>query len=156
MSKTQVNKLHTLTGHNHSIYALAEGADPRFFYTGAGDGMVVEWDLDNPKDGRLIAKLPHSVYALTVDKERNLLFIGHKFAGIHVIDLDVKKEIWSLKITDQSIFGLQVYQDQLLVGTADGVIVILDIEERSVLRHVKIGDKSVRILSVDSIKNHLA
>ena len=156
MSKTQVNKLHTLTGHNHSIYALAEGADPRFFYTGAGDGMVVEWDLDNPKDGRLIAKLPHSVYALTVDKERNLLFIGHNFEGIHVIDLEVKKEIWSLKITDQSIFGLQVYHDQLLVGTADGVIVVLDIAERSILKHVKISDKSVRVLSVDPIKNHLA
>lgn len=156
MSKTQVNKLHTLTGHNHSIYALAEGADPRFFYTGAGDGMVVEWDLDHPKDGRLIAKLPHSVYALTVDAARNLLFIGHNFEGIHVIDLDVKQEIWSLKVTEQSIFSLKVYQDLLLVGTADGVIVVVDIAERSVLRHVKISDKSVRVMSIDPIRNHLA
>src|SRR5690606_313101 len=144
MSKTQVNKLHTLTGHNHSIYALAEGVDPRYFYTGAGDGMVVEWDLEHPKDGKLIAKLPHSVYALTVDKERNLLFIGHNFEGVHVIDLATKQEIWSLKITDQSIFDLQVFEDQLLVGTGGGVIVVLDIVERAVVRHIKISDKSVR------------
>lgn len=156
MPKTQVNKLHTLTGHNHSIYALAEGADPRFFYTGAGDGMVVEWDLDDPKDGRLIAKLPHSVYALTVDKERNLLFIGHNFEGIHVIDLATKEEIWSRKITDHSIFDLQVYEDKLLVGTGGGVIVVMDIDEKSVLRHIKISDKNVRVFSVDRVKKHLA
>lgn len=156
MPKNQVNKLHTLTGHHHSIYALAEGADPRFFYTGAGDGMVVEWDLDDPKDGRLIAKLPHSVYALTVDKERNLLFIGHNFEGVHVIDLDTREEVWSLKITDQTIFDLQVFGHLLLVGTGDGVIVVLDIEEKSILRHIKISDKSVRVLSIDQTRKHLA
>ena len=93
MTKIQVTKLHTLTGHNDCIYALAEGFDPQFFYTGSGDGMVVEWDLLNPKDGKLIAKLPHSVYALEVDKENKLLFIGHNFEGIHVIDLQENKEI---------------------------------------------------------------
>ena len=54
MAKIEVNKLQTLTGHNDCIYALTEGSDPRFFYTGSGDGMVVEWDLDLPKDGKLI------------------------------------------------------------------------------------------------------
>src|SRR5690554_6846277 len=132
MSKTLVNKLHTLTGHNHSIYALAEGADPRYFYTGAGDGMVVEWDLEDPKDGKLVAKLPHSVYALAVDRKRRQLFIGHNFEGIHAIDLDSKKEVWSRKITDHSIFDLQVFEDTLLVGTGSGVIVVMDIEEKSV------------------------
>src|SRR5690554_8012542 len=132
MPKTQVNKLYTLTGHNHSIYALAEGGNPRFFYTGAGDGMVVEWDLDEPKNGKLLAKLPHSVYALAVDKKRNLLFVGHNFSGVHAIDLASKEEVWSLKMTPRSIFDLQVYNDLLIVGTADGMVTVLDIEEKSV------------------------
>lgn len=156
MSKTQVNKLHTLTGHNHSIYALAEGADPQFFYTGAGDGMVVEWDLETPQDGKLVASLPHSVYALAVDQKRNLLFIGHNFEGIHVIDLNTKEEIWSLKITDQTIFDIQVYHNQLFVGTGGGVIIVIDIRERSVTKHIKISDTSVRVFSLDWKKNHLA
>ena len=95
MSKILVKKLHTLTGHNDCIYALREGADPRYFYTGAGDGMVVEWDLDHPKDGVLLARLPHSVYALEVDAKRNSLLVGHNYEGIHVIDLEEKKESWS-------------------------------------------------------------
>lgn len=156
MSKTQVNKLHTLTGHNNSIYALAEGPDPRFFYTGSGDGMVVEWDLASPKDGKLLARLPHSVYALVVDPKRDLLFIGHNFEGVHVVDLKTKKEIWSLKITAESIFDMKVYHDQLFVGTGGGVIVVLDIEERSIVKHIKISDASVRVFSLNEEKKHLA
>lgn len=156
MSKIQVNKLHTLTGHNDCIYALTEGSDPRFFYTGAGDGMVVEWDLDAPKDGKLIAKLPHSVYALAVDRERNLLIIGHNFEGIHVIDLNENKEIWNLKLTDQAIFDIKVFAGEILVGTGDGVLIVVDIAERSVKKHIKLSSKSIRVMSIASEKRHLA
>lgn len=156
MSKIQVNKLHTLTGHNDCIYALAEGSDPRFFYTGSGDGMVVEWDLDNPKDGKLIAKLPHSVYAISVDKERNLLFIGHNFEGIHVIDLNENKEVWSLKITDQSIFDIKIIGKSLFVATGDGVLTVIDIEEKSLVKHIKLSSKSARVMAVDNDQKHIA
>lgn len=156
MSKIQVNKLHTLTGHNDCVYALTEGSDPRFFYTGAGDGMVVEWDLDDPKDGKLIAKLPHSVYALEVDKERNLLFIGHNFEGIHVIDLNENKEIWSLKITDQAIFDIKVFGNEVYVGTGDGVLIIINIDERSILKHIKLSSKSIRVMAIASKKSQIA
>jgi WD repeat-containing protein 61 len=156
MSKIQVNKLHTLTGHNDCIYALSEGSDPRFFYTGAGDGMVVEWDLDRPKDGKLIAKLPHSVYALTVDRERNLLIIGHNFEGIHVIDLNENKEIWNLKLTDQAIFDIKVFGNEILIGTGNGILAVVDIEERSVKKHIKLSSKSIRVMSIAPTKRQIA
>lgn len=156
MSKIQVNKLHTLTGHNDCIYALAEGADPRFFYTGAGDGMVVEWDLDRPKDGKLIAKLPHSVYALSVDRERNQLIIGHNFEGIHVIDLIENREVWSLKLTDQAIFDIKVAGNEIFVGTGDGVLVVVDSDERSVKKHIKLSSKSIRVMALAPTKRQLA
>lgn len=156
MLKIKVNKLHTLTGHNDCIYALAEGSDARFIYTGAGDGLVVEWDLEQPKDGKLIAKLPHSVYALEVDKMRNLLFIGHNYEGIHVIDLQEKKEIWSIKITDKAIFDIKAYGNQLFVGSGDGVLIVLNIDERAVVKHIKLSEKSIRVMAVADIKMHLA
>lgn len=152
MSKIQVNKLHTLTGHNDCIYALAEGSDPRFFYTGAGDGMVVEWDLDLPKDGKLIAKLPHSVYALAIDSERNFLIIGHNFEGIHVIDLNENKEIWNLKITDQAIFDIKVFGGEILIGTGDGVLIVVDSVQRSVKKHIKLSSKSIRVMAIAAEK----
>jgi len=156
MSKIEVNKLQTLTGHNDCIYALTEGCDPRYFYTGAGDGMVVEWNLDHPEHGKLIAKLPHSVYALAVDPIRNLLFIGHNFEGVHVIDLVESKEIWSLKITDKAIFDIKVFGNEAFVGTGDGVLIVLDITKRSIKKHIKLGAKSIRVMSMATEKRHLA
>ena len=156
MSNIQVKKLHTLTGHNDCIYALAEGPDPRFFYTGSGDGMVVEWDLDNPKDGKLIAKLPHSVYAISIDKERNLLYIGHNFEGIHAIDLREKKEVWSLKFTNQSIFDIKIIGKSLFVATGDGVLTVIDIEEKSLIKHLKLSSKSARVMAVDKGQKNIA
>lgn len=156
MSKIQVNKLHTLTGHNDCIYALAEGSDPRFFYTGAGDGMIVQWDLDSPKNGKLVAKLPHSVYSLCVDHDRNILIIGHNYEGVHVIDLSENKEIWNLKLTDQPIFDIKIFGNEIFVGTGDGVLVIVDINERSIKKHIKLSSKSVRVMSIASGKRQLA
>ncbi len=156
MSKIQVNKLHTLTGHNDCIYALKEGADPRYFYTGAGDGMVVEWDLDHPKDGVLLARLPNSVYALVVDPKRNFLIVGHNYEGIHVIDLEEKVESWSLKLSSAAIFDLKVFGDELFVATGDGVLIVVDMQLRAVKRQVKLSSKSIRVLAIAPQKKHLA
>jgi WD40 repeat protein len=156
MSKILVKKLHTLTGHNDCIYALKEGADPRYFYTGAGDGMVVEWDLDHPKDGVLLARLPHSVYALEVDPKRNFLIVGHNYEGIHVIDLEEKMESWSLKLSSAAIFDLKIFGDELFVATGDGVLIVVDMQMRSVKRQVKLSSKSIRVLAIASEKKHLA
>ena len=156
MLKIQVNKLHTLTGHNDCIYALREGADPRFFYTGAGDGMVVEWDLDHPKDGTLLARLPHSVYALEVDSKRNTLIVGHNYEGIHVIDLAEKKESWNLKLGAAAIFDLKVFGDELFVATGDGVLFVVDLHARALKRHIKLSTKSIRVLAIANQKKQLA
>ena len=156
MSKIQVNKLHTLTGHNDCIYALREGADPRFFFTGAGDGMVVEWDLDHPKDGKLLARLPHSVYALEVDPKRNTLIVGHNYEGVHVIDLVEKKESWSLKLGTAAIFDLKIFGDELYVATGDGVLFVVDLESRGIKKHIKLSTKSIRVLAIAHSKKLLA
>ena len=156
MSKIQVNKLNTLTGHNDCIYALREGADPRYFYTGAGDGMVVEWDLDNPKDGTLLARLPHSVYALEVDAKRNTLIVGHNYEGIHVIDLIEKKESWNLKLSAAAIFDLRIFGEELFVATGDGVLFVVDLEARAIKRHIKLSSKSIRVLAIAPFKKQLA
>ena len=156
MSKIQVNKSHTLTGHNDCIYALKEGVDPRYFYTGAGDGLVVEWDLDHPKDGVLLARLPHSVYALEVDPKRNFLIVGHNYEGIHVIDLEEKMESWNLKLSSAAIFDLKIFGDELFVATGDGVLIVVDMQMRAVKRQVKLSSKSIRVLAIAPKKKHLA
>lgn len=118
--------------------------------------MVVLWDHEAPKDGRLMAKVGHSVYALEVDRERNLLVIGHNFEGIHVIDIENQKELWSLNLTNQAIFDIKILGEEILIGTADGVITVVDILSKSVKRHIKLSEKSVRVMAISPDQKTLA
>lgn len=74
------------------------------FFSAAGDGMVVRWNLQAPDQGELIANIPASVYALHCIPTANQLWIGQNFEGVHVIDLHTKKEIRSVKVTAAAIF----------------------------------------------------
>ncbi len=99
-----VKKLHTLTGHRDCVYALQQAGESNLFFSGAGDGQVVLWDLRKPEAGQLIARLPNSIYALHYLKESDLLVVGHNYKGVHLLDWRAKKEIGSLQITSSSIF----------------------------------------------------
>ena len=56
-SNIQVQKITTLTGHRDCVYTLAPSGEEHIFFSAAGDGMVVAWDLNNPDTGELVAKV---------------------------------------------------------------------------------------------------
>src|SRR5690606_39877538 len=58
----KVTKLHSFTGHRDAVYTLQGTDQPNLFCTGAGDGMVVLWDLEKPDEGYPVARLPNSIY----------------------------------------------------------------------------------------------
>ena len=95
MNKVTVSKLHTLTGHRDAIYTIA-GIDNRHFLSGAGDGMAVIWDIENPEEGRLLAKVPASIYAVRYHPFRKQAIVGQNFEGIHFIDIVSRKEVKTL------------------------------------------------------------
>src|SRR5687767_6162052 len=122
MSPVKVQKLHTITGHNDSIYTLQGSNDAGIFFSAAGDGMVVRWNLKDPDHGEVIAKLTHSVYALHHDRSSDVLIAGHNYEGIHLLDWKNKKEIGSLKLTGAAIFDIQAYDGKVVVASGDGVV----------------------------------
>jgi WD40 repeat protein len=93
---------------------------------------------------------------LATDALRNLLFIGHNFEGINVIDLNESKEIWSLKLTDKPIFDIKVFGDEAYIGTGDGVLIVVDINSKSIKKHIKLSTKSIRVMSIAPEKKQLA
>jgi WD40 repeat protein len=148
MSKIEVTKLHTLTGHRDCVYTLEGSGDDNLFFSGAGDGMVVAWNLSNPENGELIAKLPNSVYALHYHKLSNLLVTGHNFEGIHVLDWQNKSEVGSLQLTTASIFDLQSHNDDLFVATGDGTIMKVALQSLSILAKNQSSEKSARTIAI--------
>ncbi|MFA0962791.1 WD40 repeat domain-containing protein [Roseivirga sp. BDSF3-8] len=155
-SPVKVEKKQTLTGHRDCIYTLEAGSDGKHFYSGGGDGLVAEWDLSDPENGRLLAKLPASVYGLHHMPQTNTLVVGQNFEGIHLVDLTERKEKGSLRFTTAAIFDLTSHGNRLFAATGDGVLTVIDLEHLQVIKKITLSDKSVRSLSVNPDTRELA
>ncbi|MTI21087.1 WD40 repeat domain-containing protein [Fulvivirga sp. RKSG066] len=156
MSKINISKLKTLTGHKDCVYTLERSNKDHIFFSGAGDGMVVYWDIEAGDNGQLIAKLPNSVYALHYLANHDLLVAGHNYEGIHLLDWQSKKEVGSLKMTESAIFDINSYGDHLYVGDTSGNVSIIDYKKLKVLHQLENGQKSARAIAINKKYNELA
>ena len=152
----QVNKIHTLSGHSDCVYALQPSDQSKLFFSAAGDGSVVLWDLQSPKVAQLIARLPNSIYALHYHAETNLLVAGHNYEGIHLLDWKERKELRSLKISSAAIFDIQSFQDDLFVASGDGIVTVVDFEHWGIKNKLACSEKSARVMAVNPDKGELA
>jgi len=156
MSKVQVNKLHTLTGHRDCVYTLARASAPHLFFSAGGDGMVALWDMNHPEEGELIAKLPNSIYAIHHLPEQNLLVAGHNYEGIHLLDWREKKEVASLQMTTAAIFDIKSFNNDLLIATGDGLLTIVDREKWVIKKKLLASERSVRTMAINPVAGEVA
>lgn len=156
MAGVQVQKINTLTGHRDCVYALQQGPLPNLIFSGAGDGMVVLWDLNHPEEGQLIARLPNSIYALHYLKDKDLLVAGHNFEGIHLLDWNEKKEVQSMHLSSAAIFDIQSFGKELYVANGEGAVTAIDLPSWSVRKRAVLSTKSARTLAVNPVRGELA
>ncbi len=156
MIHVNVKKIHTLTGHTDCVYALEPGHSPHLFFSAAGDGMVVLWDLRDPGVGQLIARLPNSIYALHYLKESDWLVSGHNYDGIHVLDWKEKKEIRSIQLTASAIFDIRSFGNDLFIASGDGQVTVVDLRSWTVRKKLAFSEKSARALAVNPVFGELA
>lgn len=156
MINVNVRRAHSLTGHADCVYALEQGNEPHLFFSAAGDGMVVLWDLRDPGVGHLIARLPNSIYALHYLKETDWLVSGHNYEGIHVLDWREKKELRSVHLTVSAIFDIQSFGNDLFVASGEGKVTVIDLRTWSVRKKLDFSEKSARVLAVNPVFGELA
>lgn len=154
-SGIQVEKVAALTGHKDSIFALEKGANGSFFTSGA-DGLVVQWDRTNIEQGRVLVKIPNSVYALTFIEAINCLLVGQNNQGIHLVDLNTKKEIASSAFTSSTIFDIKVFNEKVLAACGDGSIVLLSLSDLSTIEKVKVSAASARTIAINRERKEIA
>jgi WD40 repeat protein len=156
MQKVNVNRLHSFSGHRDCVYTLQASKDPRHFFSGAGDGMIVKWDHDHPEQGELVAKLPNSVYALHYHTSSNMLIAGHNYDGIHLLEWENKKEVGSLHFTEAAIFDIQSLNGKIFVASGDGMVRCIDLEKLVVTQKIKQSEKNARTLAIHADRGELA
>jgi len=148
--KINVQKRFTLDGHKDCVYSLISGENPDVAYSASGDGMVVAWDLQNPENGRLVAKMKNSVYALAFLTGQNTLLAGQNFEGIHFIDTILQKEVASIELEKNQIFDVKIHEERAYIGSGDGILYVIDLPTRSLVKRVKLSDKSIRTIAINS------
>ena len=156
MSKVQVNKLHTLTGHRDCVYTLEHATQPHLFFSAGVDGMLVLWDMKNPAEGELIAKLPNSIYAIHHLPKENLLVAGHNYDGIHLLDWQEKKEVASLQMTTAAIFDIQSFNNDLLIASGDGMLTIVDQDKWVIKKKLLTSERTVRCIAINPVAGEVA
>lgn len=152
----QVEKIDTFSGHRDCVYTLEGAVEDCQFFSAGGDGLVVRWDLTKPDAGELFAQIPASIYALCLDKSNNHLWVGQNFDGIHLIDLENQQEVGSIKITSSYIFDIKIWKNNAFVGLSDGTIVVMDVANFAVKKHIKASDNSVRNIAINPVSNEFA
>jgi WD40 repeat protein len=135
---------------------LAQGRTPDEIFSAGTDGFVAQWHLKEAERGKLVAKMPSSVYSLCFIKEKNYLAIGQNYHGVHLLNLQDNQEVASAAITQSAIFDILHFKELLFVGCGDGTLSILNANDLSTVRHLRFSDKSIRCLALNPVANQLA
>lgn len=131
------------SGHRSPVYALAEGREG-LFYTADADGWLVEWNLHLPEEGRLIARMPGSVYAICLFPEQQLLVAAVNRDGFHFIDFREGKEVFSIPSGSNSWYRMKTIPGgKIIAGGSAGKLALLETNERSV-RFFEAGTTDLR------------
>lgn len=151
----QIEKALTFKGHSDAVYALEKGKEPGKFYSSGGDGNVVEWNVNHTENGRLIAKISASVYSLCLIPNKNVLVVGQNYEGIHLIDIESRKQLGSLQLTNSAIFDIKCIKNLLLIATGEGKLFVVDLLTLKIVQTVIVSEKNLRNIHVLSEKHFL-
>ncbi len=140
----EIQRIDTFSGHKAPIYSLEEGREPHFIYSAGSDGWVVEWNLQKPDVGKVLANIEGSVYCLKLDRSTNIFWIGQNFEGIHGFQVNDQSRVFSIAMPKKAIFDICFWDNQVWVAHDHGLISVVDRESQQIIKHIKSGDKSAR------------
>lgn len=146
------------SGHQAAVYCVAPAMQDGFFLSGGSDTQVVEWDLLERLNPRIIARSAGVIYSLLALRTKSLLFIGNNQGGIHVVDLNEKKEIHYWMAHQMGVFDLKWMPSthEIWAAGADGVLSIWDADCLENKARIKISEQKIRKIERSADGTHTA
>jgi WD repeat-containing protein 61 len=157
-AQIKVEKISQFEGHSGAIYTLESANEKNKFFSGSSDNLVVEWNIEDQEQNKVVAKLSAKAMALKYVSDRNILLAGQSLGGIHVIDLSTNEEIRLLQLHRESIYDIQYLPEKecFWVAGGDGIISIWSMNDFSLLTAIKLCDKKIRSIAFNKILNETA
>lgn len=140
----KIERIDTFAGHRGAVYALCSGHEPHVFYSAGSDGWVVQWDLQKPDVGKVVAQITGSIYAMIYDSETGILWVGQNFEGVHGILVADQTRLFSIQLPQLAIYAMEIKQDQVWVGHQDGLITVIDKQAQAIKKRIKSGESNIR------------
>jgi WD40 repeat protein len=136
------------TGHKDAIFSLGIDMGEDVFYSGAGDGYIVEWKLDGSGDGRLLCRVNRPIYCFSILKDKGLLLAGTASGNLHIIDLKKASEVKNIEAHTLGLYDMKISGDKLITAGGDGLVKIWNLENFDLLQNLNYSDKSARVISL--------
>jgi len=158
LTKIQVEKADQFIGHGGAIFTLEPASHAHLFYSGSSDNLVVEWNLKDQQQNKVIARLPAKAMALKYVPDKNLLLVGQSAGGIHVIDLNKNEEIKVLQLHRLSIYDIQYLPEKecFWAVAGDGTFSVWSINDFSLITTLKLCDKKMRSIHFNTVLKEAA
>lgn len=151
-----VEKKAQLTGHNAAIFALTAGERPHEFISGAGDGWIVRWNLDDPEMGRLLAKVETQIFSLLYLPDRSVVVAGNMNGGVHWVDLRQPENNRNVAHHQKGVFGICRTGDSVFTIGGHGVLTRWSIDGFRTVESLQITNQSLRSIDYHPERNELA
>jgi WD40 repeat protein len=114
-----VQKLFSYNEHEAPVYALEAFQDDTFF-AGGGDRIVTVQDAKKKSPATGLVNTGSTIYSLHYIPESEILLVGVSGGGMHVIDLNAKKEIHFLLNHEKGLFRISHSLKHKLILTTGG------------------------------------
>lgn len=152
----KVKKIAQLTGHNASIFSLIDGKKKSHFISGAGDGWIVDWNLDDPEMGKLIAKIDTQLFSMIYLRKTNGIVAGNMNGGVHWIDLSQPEHTKNIAHHRRGTFQIKQIGEYIFTIGGDGILTKWSIPERRSLESLQLSGQSLRALDYSHARNEIA
>ena len=154
--KISIQRKAQLTGHKAAIFSLALGKNKQSLLSGAGEGWVVEWDLENPELGKVIAQVEGNIFALHYIPQAQLVIAGTMNGGVHWVDLQAPEKTLNIAHHEKGVYSMLALGDFIFTGGGDGILTRWSIAERRSLESLQLCHQNLRSIAYCKQRNEMA
>jgi WD40 repeat protein len=152
----EISRTARIPAHDGAIYTIHKAENKAVFFTGGGDGTVIQWTSNDLTQAHVVARVKDPIICLYYLDKVDHLIIGTLTGGIHLLDLKEKKELRYFTVHTQGVFDFLRINNYLFVAGGDGMLSIWDTTTWSMLSNQRRSEKSIRSIAADPSGRFLA